>query len=121
MSDLNTLAITGHAGGDAVLKTLPSGKQYMEVSVANNIGFGDYAKTVWFKCKMFGDRATKVVQYIKKGGLLAITGEISPNNWTGRDGEKHTDLEVVISNVSFLSSSKQETSESADYPEDTVF
>lgn len=121
MADLNQIAVTGRVGSDAVLKTLPSGKQLMEVSIANNIGYGDYAKTLWFKCKMFGDRAAKIVQYIKKGNLLAVTGELSTNSWTGKDGTAHTDLEINISNVSFLASPKQEKPEPADYPEDISF
>ena len=111
MADINNFTFTGRLGSDAIYKTLASGKGLLECSVANNTGFGDYAKTNWLKVKMWGDRGSKVAQFLKKGSLIGGAGEVTQETWTGKDGVEHTDLIVTCMNVQILAGAKADKSE----------
>jgi single-strand DNA-binding protein len=124
MSDINAFTFTGRLGADAKVKTFPSGKSMMECSVANNTGYGDYAKTNWLKVKMYGDRVKNISQIFTKGALVGGTGELTTDTWEGKDGLQHTDIVVSVLNLQLLSKprdSKPVDEEPEDYPEDTIF
>ena len=71
---MNKIIVSGGLGRDAELKSLPSGKNVLEFSIAVNSGFGDNKKTYWWKAKLFGDRAAKLAEYFVKGTKLLIEG-----------------------------------------------
>jgi len=108
MSDINSLTITGRLTKDALRKTFPgSGSAFLEFDIANNTGFGDYAKVNYFKCMLLGDkRADSLLQYLNKGQLVGITGELESNNWTGQDGKMRYDWKLKVSQLSLLGGSK---------------
>jgi len=112
MADLSSYSFTGRCTKDAQIKNV-NGKTLMEVDVANNIGYGDYAKTNWLKVKMWGDRCNNIVDIFKKGSLITASGELSTNEWTSQTGEKHVDLVVTVNNLQILASKKQDESEAA--------
>lgn len=122
MADLNSFAFTGRLTKDAQIKNV-NGKTLMELDVANNIGYGDYAKTNWLKVKMWGERANNIAPIFKKGALVTGQGELSTNEWTSSNtGEKHVDLVITVMNIQLLASKKAENAAS-DQPDesDTVF
>lgn len=117
MSDLNSFCFTGRVTRDALLKQV-NNKSLMEVSVANNIGFGDYAKTNWLKVKMWGERVNNVCHLFTKGSLVAGQGELALSEWTDKDGVKWVDMVVTVMNLQLLSKPKDKTEEPV---EDVVF
>ena len=124
MADINNYAFTGRVGADAKVKQLPSGKYVMEVSVANNTGYGDYKKTLWLKVKMWGDRVNNIYQLFTKGAIVGGCGEIGTNTWEGKDGTQHTDIEVTVRDLQLLYKARdgqQSEPEQGDYPEDYPF
>lgn len=115
MADLNSFAFTGRLTKDAAIKNV-NGKTLMELDVANNVGYGDYAKTNWLKVKMWGDRCNNIAPIFKKGSLVTGQGELSTNEWTNNNtGEKHVDLVVTVMNVQLLASKKAENAEEPEY------
>jgi single-strand DNA-binding protein len=124
MADLCNFAFTGRLGQDAQIKATPNGKTYMEMSVAVNTGYGNYKKTLWVKVKQWGERVNNIAGIFTKGAIVAGNGEVSINEWTGKDGTAHADLEVTCMNVQILSSKKQDSVSNepdTDEPEDPVF
>lgn len=119
MADLSNYSFTGRCTKDAQVKNV-NGKTLMEVDVANNIGYGDYAKTNWLKVKMWGDRCNNIVDIFKKGSLVTAAGELSTNEWTSQTGEKHVDIVVTVNNLQILASKKSDDSE-AETSETKVF
>lgn len=122
MADLNVLSLTGRLTADAQSRKMPSGKNLVSFSIANNIGFGDFAKVNFYTVNVWGDRGEKLFLYLKKGTLIALSGEESLNKWTGKDGTVHEERIVTAQSVSFLGGKK---SEQDDLPlvkdEDAVF
>ena len=126
MADLNNWSITGRLTADAEYKTLASGKNLLVMSVAVNSGFGEYAKTTFVKVQQWGDRGGKIVDYLRKGTLIACSGELSTNEWSTREGEKRVDLQLTTNSLQFYNTKKADTSDSipagtADNGDGTVF
>lgn len=121
MADLNSFTFTGRLTKDAQLKTLPTGKQLLEASVAINTGFGEYRKTLYVKVNLWGARGEKVAGFMKKGGLIGAIGVLSKSVWQGSDGLERTDLVVDAADLQMLSSKKTEAeSESEASTEDDI-
>ena len=126
MADLNNWSITGRLTADAEYKTLASGKNLLVMNVAVNTGFGEYAKTTFVKVQQWGDRGGKIVDYLRKGTLIACSGELSTNEWRTREGEKRVDLQLTTNSLQFYNTKKADTSDSipagtADNGDGTVF
>lgn len=69
--------IIGRVTKDLEPKTSTSGVHYVNFDVAENIGFGEKAKTVFHRCTIFGEGLIDriVNAKVKKGSLLKIVGE----------------------------------------------
>lgn len=121
MADLSNYSFTGCLSKDATVKTI-NGKSLVEFDVANNVGFGQYAKTNWLKVKWWGDRAVNAAPIFKKGCLVTGNGELTLNEYEGRDG-RHANIEVTVFGLNLLRKPKG-SSVSADAEpeeEETVF
>lgn len=103
---MNWLLIEGHVGNAAEIRSTPTGKQVTGFSVASNQGWGENKRVVWFRCSWWGDRGTKIAEYLVKGTHVLVQGEIDmePRIWTGRTGETLASLEVTVRDVRLLGS-----------------
>jgi len=101
---LNAWAFTGRLGRDADQKYLPNGTAVTEFSVAVDVGYGEKKSTLWPRCAMFGDRGTKVAQYLIKGQQVGISGSVNLREWTNKDGETKVSLEVSVSELDLIGS-----------------
>jgi len=102
MSDLNNWNGTGRLTKDAVKKTFPSGTDYLTFDIANNTGYGEHAKCNYFGCILIGKRATSMVQYLIKGKLVALSGTLEKNDWTGQDGKLNKGWQLNINDIVLL-------------------
>lgn len=93
MSDLFNLALTGRLGRDPELKQV-GGQSVLECAVAS----GDYAKdgekTYWTRVTLWGKRAESLSRLLTKGRLVAASGHLSVREYTGKDGQARTSLEL---------------------------
>ena len=69
--------IIGRVTKDLEAKTSGSGVLYVNFDVAENIGFGEKAKTIYHRCTIFGEElVNRIVNAgVKKGSLLQVVGE----------------------------------------------
>lgn len=109
MADINCFAFTGRLTKDASIRTLASGKKVLTADVAVNTGFGEYRKTLYIKVQQWGDRAEKLIPYLKKGQFIGGTGEVSRNEW-GDEGNKKVDFIVDVLSIQLLGSKPQNSS-----------
>lgn len=99
---MNNLTITGRLGQDAELRTTNGGKEVLNFSVANDTGYGDKKKTNWFRCAMWGQRATKLVQFMTKGTQVAVCGEVNLDEYTNESGTTRSKMEVNVRDLTLL-------------------
>lgn len=108
MADLNSCSFTGRVTKDAVVESIGAkGTQITKFSIANNTGFGQYAKTNFFNVQVWGQAGAAVAQYLKKGKQVAVTGMLENAKWTGKDGLEHDSWTLTCQGVTLLADAKQ--------------
>ena len=91
----NVFSFTGTIGRDAEVRTTPNGQTVLNVTVANNIGFGDRQQTLWIRVALWGKRAEGQLQnYLKKGQQVFVSGELSQREYQANDGTTKSSLEL---------------------------
>ena len=90
-------------GRDAEVRHLPNGQAVLNVSVANNVGFGDKQQTVWLRVVLWGKRAEGTLKdYLKKGQQVFVSGELTMSEFTGNDGVKKSSLELNATTIDLV-------------------
>jgi single-strand DNA-binding protein len=91
----NVFSFTGTVGSDAEVRYAPSGVAVLNVTVANNVGFGDKQKTNWVRVVLFGKRAeSNLKDYLKKGQPVFVSGELTQSEYKANDGTTKFSLEL---------------------------
>ncbi len=99
----NVFSFTGTVGRDAEVRYAPSGVAVLNVTVANNIGFGDKQQTLWIRAVVFGKKAEgKLVEHLKKGQQVFVSGELTQNEYQAKDGTTKTSLELNATIIDLL-------------------
>ena len=99
----NVFSFTGTVGRDAEVRYSPSGMAVLNVTVANNIGFGDKQQTLWIRVVLFGKRAEGALQnYLKKGQQVFVSGELSQSEYKAQDGSTRTSLELTANVIDLI-------------------
>lgn len=99
---MNSWSFTGNIGNDAESRYLPNGDAVVSFSVAVKAGYGEKASTTWARCSMFGKRGESVAPYLTKGQLVGVVGELSAREWTTKDGQTRTSIEVRVNDLTLL-------------------
>jgi single-strand DNA-binding protein len=77
------ISITGRVGGDAETRQAGSGT-VTNFNCAVDQGWGESKQTNWFRVAIWGERGSKLAQYIKKGEKVAVTGELVIGEYNGK-------------------------------------
>lgn len=76
--------LTGRLGRDAQVRQTQN-STVAGFPVATDVGYGDRKQTLWFDCSIWGKRAESgLVDYLKKGQQVAISGELSEREHEGK-------------------------------------
>ncbi|MFZ2489649.1 MAG: single-stranded DNA-binding protein [Anaerolineae bacterium] len=99
--------VVGHLGRDPELRFTPSGQQVCSFSVATTRSWTDQGgqqqeKTTWFRVTAWGKLGELCHQYLSKGRLVLVEGEVDASAWTAQTGEARASLELNARNVRFL-------------------
>lgn len=123
MSDLNNCTFIGRVTRDAELSTVGAkGTSLVKWGIANNTGFGQYERTNFFNCQMWGKQGEGIRQYLTKGKQVAVSGTLENQQWTGNDGVKHDSWVLTVDKITLLADSKNASSvEASSSFEETVF
>jgi single-strand DNA-binding protein len=93
---MNVFNFSGNLGRDAEQRHLTSGDSIVSFSVAVKAGFGDKAVTSWIKCNLWGKRGDSLLQYLKKGQLVGISGEFECREYQDKEGATKQSNEVRV-------------------------
>ena len=103
------LILIGRLGRDPESRFTPDGTPVTMFSVATDRRWTDasgqqQSKTVWFRVVAWRRLAETCNQYLSKGQLVMVEGEVQePKVYQGRDGEWRASLDVTARSVQFLS------------------
>jgi single-strand DNA-binding protein len=88
---MNACNFIGRVGKDAVLRHTQAGKAVLGWSIAVDRGFGDNKQTIWIDCALWGDRGSKIADYVRKGDRIGVCGELGTRE---HDGKTYLTLDV---------------------------
>ena len=107
MASFNKIIIVGYLGRDPEIRYTPQGDAVCNFSVATTERrknqFDDYEdQTTWFRVTVWRRQAELANQYLHKGKQVYIEGKLRQAEYTDRDGNRRTTLEVTASDIQFL-------------------
>ena len=101
---MNVITIAGTVGKDAEMKYLNDGTAIAAFSVTDSQGKD---KTVWWNCSLFGRRAEALGQFILKGTKVTISGQVTEDVWTDKNGQERKSLKVRVNDIALQSKAEQ--------------
>lgn len=107
---MNTISVTGRLGKNPETRDFQSGSFVSQFSISDSYtekgADGKYENKVrWHNCKAFNSKLIR--EYCKKGDTLAITGELTFEEWEDKQtGEKKSRPVVVVRNYEKLASAQ---------------
>jgi single-strand binding protein len=108
MSGVNKVIIVGFLGGNPEMRSMPNGDAVTNVSIATSETWIDKnsgekkEKTEWHRVIFFRRQAEIAAQYLKKGSLVYIEGQISTRKWQDKNGQDHYTTEIFGSDLKML-------------------
>lgn len=108
---MNRFIATGRLGDDAILRHTDTANGPLAVanfSLAVDVGYGQNKSTLWTRCALWGKRAESLVEYLKKGSMVAVSGEASLRAWQTNSGETKTDFQCRVEELTLLVSKPAE-------------
>ena len=79
-----------------------NGNSIANFSVAVDSGWGDNKRTEWVRCVAFGKLADVCGNYLEKGKLVYVEGEMQTGEWEDKDGNKRNKTEIVLYSMKML-------------------
>jgi single-strand DNA-binding protein len=107
------VTLIGRLGQDPQARQTAQGAPVTSFSVATDRTWTDtngqrQQRTVWFQVSAWNGLAAPCAQYLHKGSLVMVQGEmLEPRVYTDRQGVQRAGLQVTASLVKFLSSNGQ--------------
>jgi single-strand DNA-binding protein len=93
---MNVFNVIGRVGRDAELRHTSDNK-VTNFSVAVDSGFGKSKQTLWLDCSLWGKRGEAIVDFIRKGAQIGVSGELGT-----REHEEKTYLTLRVAEVTLL-------------------
>lgn len=99
--------VVGHLGRDPEMRYTQSGVPVTSFSVATTRRWSSASgeqqeKTTWFRVTCWRKLAELTAQYLKKGRLVLVEGDIEASAFTDREGNARASLELTATNIKFL-------------------
>ena len=97
--------IIGNLGADPEMRYTPSGRPVTQFNVAvnqstKNQQTGEWVEaTDWFRVSVWGDRAERTAETLRKGNKVFVEGRFKTREFEGRDGQKRTSLEITADSL----------------------
>ena len=110
MASFNKVTIVGYLGRDPELRYTPQGTPVCDFSIATTERRKDKSgefqdHTTWFRVSLFGRQAEVASQYLSKGRQVYVEGTLTQREYTDKEGNARTSLDVRGSDIQFISSS----------------
>ena len=97
--------IIGNLGSDPEMRYTPSNRAVTQFNVAvnqstKNQQTGEWIEeTDWFRVSVWGDRAERMAESLRKGNKVFVEGRFKTREFEGRDGQKRTSLEITADSI----------------------
>ena len=104
-ADINHVVLVGRLTRDAELKSIASGQAVCKFSIAVNRskknGEQWEDEPNFFDVVLWGRRGEALHQYLNKGKLVGVDGELRQDRWQ-QEGQNRSKVEIVANNIQLL-------------------
>ncbi|HWR12591.1 MAG TPA: single-stranded DNA-binding protein [Rectinemataceae bacterium] len=106
MNSLNSILVEGNLVKDPNTKTLPSGSQVCDFTLATNRfyknGEEGFEKEVsYFDIEAWSRLGTACSQNLKKGRGVRVVGRLKQDRWVDPEGKQRAKIKIVAEHVEF--------------------
>jgi single-strand DNA-binding protein len=101
VTDPNRWCGMGRLVDDPKLSYTPKGTPLASFKIANSVGFGEFKKTNFIPCKMYGKKAETFVKYTAKGRRVFVEGEVQWLSGKNDDGTYWNYVPIIVDNFAF--------------------
>lgn len=118
LHSLNDVKMVGRLTRDPELRYTTQGTPVCHFRVAVGRRYKDRNSNEWkddvafVPCSVWRETAERCGQRLKKGSPVFIEGRLKSKEWTTKEGQKRSDLEVDILKIQFLESMGEASGES---------
>ena len=107
MASYNRVILAGNLTRDPQLSYTPSNTPVCEFGLATNRRWKDNSGTMredvcFVDLVSYGRSGEVINQYMRKGRSILIEGRLRLQQWTNKEGQKRSKLDVVVENFTFL-------------------
>ena len=108
--------VIGYLGQDPEMRYTSTGVPVTSFSLATNRKWTGsdgqpQEKTTWFRVTCWRKQAELTAQYLKKGSLVLVEGDIDASAFTDKQGNLRASLDLTATNFRFMSSGRSEGGE----------
>lgn len=102
MRGINKVVILGHLGSAPEVKQLTNGNRMATMSLATSESWKDkntgeiQNKTEWHRVVLFGRLAEIAEQYLTKGSLVYVEGQLQTRKWTDQQQIERYTTDIVV-------------------------
>lgn len=100
------ITLLGNVGSEPEVVTTDNGTLLAKFTLAVNKKVKGEDKVSWFNVACFGKQAEVVRDWVKKGNLLMVNGDIEQNKWTDQNQQPRVDFPVVANRIVLMPSKK---------------
>ncbi|WP_208437592.1 single-stranded DNA-binding protein [Bartonella taylorii] len=100
---LNKVMLIGRLGADPESKTMNSGAEIVNFSIATSESYTDknthqkVEKTEWHSVVIFNPHLAKIaLQYLNKGSKVYIEGKLQTRKWQDKNGHDRYTTEIIL-------------------------
>ena len=114
MAGVNRVIIIGHLGNDPEIRTMPSGEQVANITVATSESWTDKntgekkTQTEWHRIVLYRRLAEITGQYLAKGSQVYIEGRLKTRKWQDTNGQDRYTTEIQGDNLQMLGGRQDE-------------
>lgn len=107
MDGLNQVTLIGSVGKDAEVKFVGEKSQVAKFSLATNRSYKTASgekktDTEWHNIEVWAETAKFAGQYVKKGGLVLVVGEIRYEKFDDKEGKTQYRTKIVAQRIQLL-------------------
>ena len=100
---MNKIVVSGNLVKDIEVRIVNVGDNNFpvaSVTVANEVGYGDKKKAIFFNCNFTGEKRIEALEkYLVKGCKVIVSGTMVIENWKDENDEYHTRPYVKVDDI----------------------
>lgn len=118
---MNNVNLVGILAEDPELRYTQSNKAYVRVAVGVRRNISKEQKEAgakdidWISCIFWDTNAENLAKYIKKSGLIAITGKLVTGSYESQDGTTRYTTDVKVYQLTFLNNKPKDERPEPEY------